>query len=141
MIVADTSAIVALLDRDERHHEAIRQLFERDDEPWLLPWAILPEVDYLASQRLGARVQALWMDDLADGVYHVHFGEDEDLEHARAIQKKYKSLKLGLVDATVMAVAESVEASAIVTLDLRHFGAVKLAGAPKLYPRDLKSSS
>lgn len=137
MIVADTSAIVALLDRDERHHEAIRQLFQKDDEPWLLPWAILPEVDYLASQRLGARVQSLWMDDLAAGVYQVRWGEEEDLEHARRIQKKYKALKLGLVDAIVMAVAESVDASAIVTLDLRHFGSAKLAGAPKLYPRDL----
>ncbi len=137
MIIADTSAIVALLDRDERHHEAVLRLFQRDDEPWLLPWAILPEVDYLASQRLGARVQSLWMDDLAAGVYHVRWGADEDVEHARRIQKKYKSLKIGLVDAVVMAVAERVSASAIVTLDLRHFGAVKLAGAPKLYPRDL----
>ena len=94
-------------------------------------------IDYLASQRLGARVQSLWMDDLAAGVYHVRWGADEDVEHARRIQKKYKSLKIGLVDAVVMAVAERVSASGIVTLDLRHFGAVKLAGAPKLYPRDL----
>ena len=137
MIVADTSGIVALLDRDERHHETVRQLFERDDEPWLLPWAILPEVDYLASHRLGARVQSLWMDDLTDGVFHVHWGEDDELERARRTQKKYKSLKLGLVDAIVMAVAEHLGASAIVTLDLRHFGAVKLTGAPKLYPRDV----
>jgi len=36
-----------------------------------------------------------------------------------------------------MAVAEGVRATAIVTLDLRHFGAVELKGAPKLYPRDL----
>ena len=137
MIVADTSAIIALLDRDERHHAVIKTLFERDDEPWLLPWAILPEVDYLASQRLGARVQSLWMNDLTDGLYHLHWGEDDELEHARQIQKKYKSLKLGLVDAVVMAVADGIEASAIVTLDLRHFGAVDLRGAPKLYPRDL----
>ena len=137
MIVADTSALIALLDRDEQHHRVIKDLFERDDEPWLLPWATLPEVDYLVAQRLGARVQALWMDDLTDGVYHVHWGEDEELAHARRIQKKYKSLKLDLVDAIVMAIAEGAGASAIVTLDLRHFGAVALKGDPKLYPRDL----
>ena len=94
-------------------------------------------MDYLASQRLGTRVLTLWMDDLADAVYAVHWGGDGELEDARQFQKKYKGLKLGLVDAVVMAVAESVSASAIVTLDLRHFGAVKLKGAPKLYPRDL----
>lgn len=137
MIVADTSAVIALLDRDERHHGVIKALFARDAEPWLLPWATLPEVDYLAAQRMGARVHALWMDDLTEGTYHVHWGNDEDLEHARKIQKKYQSLNLGLVDAIVMAVAEGVRATAIVTLDLRHFGAVELKGAPKLYPRDL----
>ena len=137
MIVADTSALIALLDRDEQHHQALRRLFERNDEPWLVPWATLPEVDYLVGQRLGARVHSLWMDDLIEGTYHVHWGDDEELEHARRIQRKYKALKLGLVDAVVMAVAESNHASAIVTLDLRHFSAVPLEGAPKLYPRDL----
>lgn len=137
MIVADTSALIALLDRDEQHHLVIKELFQRDNEPWLVPWATLPEVDYLVAQRLGAHVQSLWMDDLTDGTYHVHWGEDQDLEQARKIQKKYKTLKLGLVDAIVMAVAETVRASAIVTLDLRHFGTVELKGTPKLYPRDL----
>ena len=136
MIVADTSAIVALLDRDEFHHTIVRELFERD-EVWLLPWAILPEVDYMVATRLGSRVQGLWTDDLINGTYHLHWGEDEELAHARQIQKKYKALKLGMVDAVVMAIAEAVNASAIATLDLRHFGAVELKGAPKLYPRDL----
>jgi hypothetical protein len=35
-----------------------------------------------------------------------------------------------------MATAERLKATAIATLDARHFGAVKLRGAPKLLPRD-----
>ena len=46
-------------------------------------------------------------------------------------------MKLGLVDAVVMAIAERLGATAIATLDVRDFGAVKLRGEPKLYPRDL----
>ena len=45
MIVADTSAIVALIDADDQHHRVLRRLFEADRTEWLLPWAILPEVD------------------------------------------------------------------------------------------------
>ncbi len=37
----------------------------------------------------------------------------------------------------VMAVAERLRASAIATLDLRHFGVVTLRGRPRLLPRDL----
>ena len=35
-----------------------------------------------------------------------------------------------------MAIAARRRATAIATLDVRHFGAVKIAGAPKLLPRD-----
>ena len=55
---------------------------------------------------------------------------------ANRICAKYRSLRLGLVDAVVIAVAERLEAEAIATLDLRHFGAVTIRGAPKLLPRD-----
>jgi predicted nucleic acid-binding protein len=53
VIVADTGAIIALVDADDKHHRAIRALFENDPESWLLPWAVLPEVDYLLSAHVG----------------------------------------------------------------------------------------
>jgi uncharacterized protein len=137
VIVVDTGALLALMDRDEAHHDAVRGLFEGNGEACVVPWAVLPEVDYLASTHLGSRVHALWLDDLATGFIDVHWGGSDELVRAREIQKKYRALKLGLVDAVVMAAAEALGASAIATLDLRHFGAVSLKGTPKLYPRDL----
>lgn len=50
--------------------------------------------------------------------------------------KRYPRLPLGLVDAVVMIQAERLKARGIVTLDLRHFRAVKLQGNPKLLPLD-----
>ena len=87
---------------------------------------------------VGARAQAAFLEDLASGVYVVEWGEDADLERAREICVKYRSwsLKLGLVDAAVIAVAERRGAAAIATLDLRHFGAVAIRGRPRLLPRD-----
>jgi len=46
-------------------------------------------------------------------------------------------LRLGLVDGVVISVAERLEAAAIATLDLRHFGAVEIRGRPALFSRDL----
>ena len=137
MVVVDTGALLALIDRDEAHHEVLRAAFDRDRDSWIVPWAVLPEVDYLIATKLGSRTHDLWTEDLADGLYPVHWGDDIELSRARQIQRKYKSLKLGLVDTVVMTVAELLGASAIATLDLRHFGAVKLQGSPKLLPRDL----
>lgn len=46
-------------------------------------------------------------------------------------------IEQGSPETAVMAVAERRKAEAIATLDLRHFGTVKLQGAPRLIPRDL----
>lgn len=141
MIVADTGAVLALLDADDHHHRVLRRLFEKRPEQWLLPWAILPEVDYLALTQLGERVEQAFLDDIVSGNFLVEWGEQPDLERARSICRRYSSLKLGLVDGVVMAVAERRRAESIATLDLRHFAAVQIKGRPNLLPRDLSMTS
>lgn len=137
MIVADTGAVLALIDADDRHHRALRALYERHPDAWVLPWAILAEVDYLLATHVSARAQEAFLDDLARGTYSVEWGHERDLVRARDLCRRHADLKLGLVDTVVMAVAERIEAKAIATLDQRHFGAVTLRGRPKLFPRDL----
>lgn len=136
MIVADTGALVALVDADDKHHTALRQLYVDDPDSWVLPWAVLPEADYFLAARVGADIEAAFLADLADGIYAVEWGVEADLQRAHELSRQYRGLSLGLVDAVVMAVAERLRAEAIATLDLKHFGAVKLAGAPRLLPRD-----
>jgi predicted nucleic acid-binding protein len=136
MILADTGAMIALMDRDDRHHQAVAAIYRAKADAWLLPWAILPEVDYLVTTQIGPRAQDVWLRDLASGAFAVEWARNGDLEAAERIHRRYEALRLGLVDATVMALAERLKAEAIVTLDLRHFGAVRIKGAPRLLPRD-----
>jgi predicted nucleic acid-binding protein len=136
VIVADTGAVLALLDAGDKHHAALRQIFERDPDAWVLPWAILPEVDYLAASEIGRPAQDAFLADLASGAFHVEWGTEADLERAYALHVRHHDLGLGLVDAAVMAVAERTLARAIATLDLRHFGGVTLRTSPRLVPRD-----
>lgn len=137
MIVADTGAILALVDADDQHHEAVRALFEDDPDAWVLPWAILPEVDYLLMTHVGIRAEEAFVADLASGIYHVEWGDEADLKRAQEVARRHRALKVGLVDGAVIAVAERLGAGAIATFDLRHFGAVTIKGRPKLLPRDL----
>lgn len=137
MIIADTGAVIALVDADDRHHESIRQLFEQNPDEWVLPWAILPEVDYLLATRVGARAQSAFLDDLAAGAFAVEWGDQADVQRANSLCDQYADLKMGLVDGVVIGVAERLEATAIATLDLRHFGGVVIEGGPLLFPRDL----
>ena len=136
MIVADTSALVSLIHADEVHHAEVLAVYDEDPDAWVLPWAILPEVDYLLRTRAGLKVAELFLADLAEERWVVEWGLEDDLIRAYALNRQYGALKLGLVDGVVMALAERCRAEAIATLDLKHFGAVKLAVAPKLLPRD-----
>jgi uncharacterized protein len=136
VILADTGAILALLDSGDRHHHELRALYEDQPDAWVLPWAILPEVDYLVATHIGAKAQDLWMADVATGGFAVEWGREGDLAAAERICRRYKSLRLGLVDGTVIALAERLHVEAVATLDLKHFAAVSIKGRPKLLPRD-----
>lgn len=136
MIVVDTGAMLALLDAGEDHHPIIKDLYEENAGGWILPSAILPEVDYLVAAHLGAKAQEVFLADLADGAFSVEWGRDEDLAVAHRICARYRSLRIGLVDAMVIAAAERLKADAIATLDLRHFAAVSIKANPRLLPRD-----
>ena len=137
MIVADTGAVVALIDRSDRHHRALRELYEREPDAWILPWAILPEVDYLVGAHVSQRAQEAFLTDLADGAFTVAWGDEADLDEARRWTERHRALRIGLVDAVVIAIAIRLKARAIATLDLRHFTAIAIPGSPQLLPRDL----
>ena len=138
MIVADTGGILALLDRKDRHHLTVRELHRTRGDEWLLPWAIVPEVEYLATKYLGARVAEAFLADLRDGCFRVDAQVPQDLPRALEIVRRHAALGLSLVDAVVMAQAERNKASVIVTTDGRHFRAVrlKLEPMPRLVPLD-----
>jgi uncharacterized protein len=138
VIVADTGGILALLDRDDRHHARVRRLFEEEGRTWILPWAILPEVDFIAAKRLGDHVALAFARDVRDGLLAVDAHLSRDLPRAMELLELYGALKLGLVDAVVMAQAERHRAQVIVTTDARHFRAVSLRiqPPPRLLPLD-----
>jgi predicted nucleic acid-binding protein len=103
----------------------------------VLPWAILGEVDLLIGTHVSAKAQDAFLADLADEVFTIAWGDERDIDYARKISDRYRALRLGLVDAVVIATAVRAGAEAIATLDLRHFAAVEIPGRPKLFPRDL----
>jgi len=137
VIVADTGGIVALVDRDDPDHAALRARFLDDPSSWVVPWIILAEVDHLLRHHVGSRPAALFLDDIAHGRYRLEAGREEDLQRADELCRQYASLDLGLVDGAVIATAERLRARAIATLDLRDFGAIRIRGNPALLPRDL----
>ena len=66
--------------------------------------------------------------DVAEGVYRLEPFTVEDLDEARDILEQYGDLKLGLADASVVVLARRYGVHDLLTLDERHFRAVRGPG-------------
>ncbi len=122
-ILADTSGVIALLDRDDRHHAAAIQVVQT--ETIWIPSIILPEVDYLVSKYLGEPVARAFLEDVVSGQFPYIVAELEDIQHALTIMTRYNGVPLGLVDASIVALAERYRMRRILTLDRRHFSLIQ----------------
>lgn len=135
MIVADTGAVLALLDAAHPRHAELLRLWEQDPAAWLLPWAVLPEIDHLARRILGPQVARLFLQDVAAGAFAVEDLQPADVRNAVELDLRHAGLRAGLVDCVVAAIAARIGVTAIATLDERDFAV--LAPSTPLYPRDL----
>ena len=130
MIVADTSGMLVLLDADHALHASARALLER--ESVIVPSSVICEVDYMATTRLGAATAQTFLEDLISGAYDFAQIELADVGRALELMQQYRDANLGFVDTSVVALAERLRISRILTLDRRHFTFLKPKGMTHL---------
>ena len=100
--------------------------------------AILSEVDYLISTKLGVNAELDLLADFLAGAFTLEPFTLADLRRSRELIDQYRALDIGLADAAVIATAERIGTRRIVTVDERHFRVVRAAnGKPfTLLPAD-----
>jgi uncharacterized protein len=124
-VLVDTNAILALLDSQDPNHIAAVKVLPAQ---LILPSLVLPEIDYLATTRLGASVSRAFQKGILRGDFELIHNTQVDFVRALEIQEQYADLELGLVDSSIMAIAERLNNRQIFTFDRRHFSAVKPKG-------------
>lgn len=124
-IIADTSAVFALFDRRDRFHEAVREALERAERPLVVPVAILAEISYMLQRHLGQVAEIDFMEAVQQGFFTLEQFTASDLIRVIELLTIYRDLNLGLADSAIIATAERLKISTIVTLDERDFRAVK----------------
>ncbi len=136
----DTSGLLAALDASERTHDAARRVLERDGGPYLLSPLVLAELDYLIGTR-DRSAELTLLRDVGERAYRLEPMTSEDVASAAGIVEKYKDLAIGLADASVVLVADRARTRRILTLDERHFRALRplSGGRFTLLPRDESS--
>ncbi len=126
-LICDTGPLLAALDAADPDHGRCARLLTSANEDLVVPTLVLAELDYWCSRRLPAEAWLIFLDDLLAGVYLVESPTGADLARCRELQSRYEDLALGVVDASVVALAERLAEAKVATLDQRHFRAVRPA--------------
>jgi predicted nucleic acid-binding protein len=122
LAIVDAGPLYAAADADDRDHEACVATLERADLRLVLPALVVAEATYFVAGRLGSSVEAAFL--RAVGALDVEGPSSGDFARMAELVEQYADFPLGGTDASVIALAERLDAPTIVTLDRRHFSAV-----------------
>lgn len=113
------------MDRSDRDHTACAQLLEATDEQLVIPAPILPELDYWFHKGMGPDALTALLEEIAAGVFHVEELKSADYKRVADLLEQYIDLRVGFVDAAVLATVERLGESKLATLDRRHFSIMR----------------
>ncbi len=91
-------------------------------------------MDYFLGKRLGPSAQTQFYKGITEGAYLTADLSQKGYPRVLQLNQQYPDLRLGFVDAAVMAIAEELGLGRIATLDRRHFGAVEARLRLELLP-------
>jgi predicted nucleic acid-binding protein len=140
VIILDTSGLLAAIDASQTHHRAAAAALRQSEAPRLLSPFVLAELDYLLATRVSRSAEQALLGQVADGVYQLESFDGGDIARANEILDQYADLHLGLADASLIVLAERHRVLDLLTLDERHFRAVRGADAKpfRIVPADLQ---
>lgn len=122
-LICDTGALFDYLDRAAPDHRAFRRAIDAARARYV-PGLVLAEVDYfLRDERTVMRALTR---DLSAGAFTFAPVQLDSIERAMEIDRRFTELELGLVDASIVALAEELEVVRLATRDVADFSAVRL---------------
>lgn len=128
MILFDTAPIVAAAFTTEAHHHACVELFtglRLAGRRLLLPATVAAEAGYLIDRLGGPDREAGFLASVAEGGFEPVDLTLADYARMAELVVQYDDLRLGTTDASIIALAERLDVTEIVTLDRRHFTTVR----------------
>jgi uncharacterized protein len=124
-LICDTGPLYAAMDRADIDHDACKQLISTTTERLLVPSPVVVELEWLASSRLGLQPFSSFLADIQAGDLTIVDLIRADYARIRELLNRYADLKLGFVDAAVVALVERLNERKLATLDHRHFATVR----------------
>ncbi|MGH9121511.1 MAG: type II toxin-antitoxin system VapC family toxin [Acidimicrobiales bacterium] len=125
MIVIDTGVLLAAADSDDQDHDRCAQLVRDHHRQLAVPAPVIVETSWQIERNLGAASEAGFLGLVIGGEVEVINLSIDDYRRCVVLIETYADMGLGLVDASVVAIAERLGISTIATLNRRDFTVVR----------------
>lgn len=127
-LIVDAGALYAQADADEPRHAAVAAVLQAEREALVTSELAVAEADRLILERLGVHVELAFIDDLAEGTFMVECLTRDEIRTARALVERYRDLRIGLADASLVVLADRYASTRLLTFDERAFRAIPPLG-------------
>jgi predicted nucleic acid-binding protein len=124
-ILVDTGPLYAMADRDDDWHARVVGFLGRSRDELIVPVAVLPEAAYLLAAHLGPAAERKLVQSFVNGEMGLAELTLPDLRRTLELLDRYAAARIGFVDATVIATAERLKISRILTTDRRDFSLIR----------------
>jgi len=125
VLIVDAGPLYAAAARGDRHHDACVALLASAPRPLIVPVLVVTEVAYLLADRIGPAAELAFATSIERGELVVGQLAAADWGRITQLVAEYADMTLGVVDASVVALAERLDIDTVATLDRRHFAAVR----------------
>jgi len=116
-MLVDAGPLVSLCDRRQPAHSRRQAILETSAVPLISTWACFVEAMYLVGRIGGYRLQAHLWAMLSRGIIRIHEHASGEADRMAALLNRYQNVPMDLADASLVATAEAINDSRILTLD------------------------
>jgi uncharacterized protein len=124
-LLVDTGVLLAAADSTDRDHVRCSELLRQHSQELFVPIPVIPETSWQIERILGPNSEAAFLRLITSSVLKVVEMTFDDWNRCIELIETYSDLGLGLVDASIVALAERSGIETIATLNHRDFPAVR----------------
>jgi predicted nucleic acid-binding protein len=125
VLLVDTNIWLAAADRRSDRHEQCAALLRARRGELAAPVPVIAEASWLILDRLGTAAQAAYLRLITSGQLTPVDLTGPDWQRCADLAEQYASLRLDLIDASIVATAERLKLTTLATLNRRDFTVVR----------------
>jgi uncharacterized protein len=125
VIVVDTGVLLSAVSSTDRHHRECAELLTSHAGRLVTPALVIAETAWMIESVVGPAAEAAFVTSAANGELGIEDLDVNDYRRCAELIARYADLRLGLVDASVVAIAERLKLTVVATLNRRDFNVVR----------------